>query len=189
VNPFSSTLWESGLRDGAPYKFHKDKQAGRQFICDAIKLPMPNDTYDCVIARDALEHFANPLKALIEWRRVLKNGGCLLILVPFKDNTFDHKRPYDDIGHMKQHYLNDVSEADLSHVNEIVKLHDIHRDKPAKNTEYFRKRSEDNARNRALHQFVYNFTTLHNALSFARYSTILCAFTTPHDQIILGTKS
>jgi ubiquinone/menaquinone biosynthesis C-methylase UbiE len=36
-----------------------------------------------------LEHLPNPLQAVFEIRRVLKPGGQLLLVLPWKDATFD----------------------------------------------------------------------------------------------------
>jgi len=37
---------------------------------------------DYVVSRHCLEHFKNPAKALKEWRRVLKKGGILGVVLP-----------------------------------------------------------------------------------------------------------
>ena len=33
---------------------------------------------------------ANPLKAIYEFIRVIKNNGIIILLLPDKNNTFDH---------------------------------------------------------------------------------------------------
>jgi hypothetical protein len=63
------------------------------FVWDATALGAESGSYDCVIASHCLEHVANPFKALIEWKRVLRSDGVLLLLLPHRDFTFDWRRP------------------------------------------------------------------------------------------------
>lgn len=44
-----------------------------------------NATYDWVHASHVLEHISNPWKALRNWFRILKPGGCLALLLPHRD--------------------------------------------------------------------------------------------------------
>ncbi len=48
--------------------------------CDAEKLPFPNDYFDCVSVAFGLRNMTHKEQALAEMRRVLKPGGCLLVL-------------------------------------------------------------------------------------------------------------
>ncbi len=43
---------------------------------------------DYVIARHNLEHYIDPLKTLLEWKRILKTGGVIGLVLP-DDNAFD----------------------------------------------------------------------------------------------------
>lgn len=51
-------------------------------IADAIHLPFPSETFDEIYAGHVLEHI--PLKAniLLEWRRVMKPGADITLVVP-----------------------------------------------------------------------------------------------------------
>jgi ubiquinone/menaquinone biosynthesis C-methylase UbiE len=51
-------------------------------LCDAHHLPFKNSTFDNVTASEVLEHMIAPVKALNEWRRVLKPGRKLFVTVP-----------------------------------------------------------------------------------------------------------
>ncbi len=48
-----------------------DKEPGIQYVRDATDLHgIPDEKYDFVVASHALEHIANPLRAVSEWTRV-----------------------------------------------------------------------------------------------------------------------
>lgn len=49
---------------------------------DALDLPYPDATFDCVIASEILEHVPEDDRAIAELVRVLKPGGALAITVP-----------------------------------------------------------------------------------------------------------
>ncbi len=49
---------------------------------DALSLPYPDQTFDCVIASEILEHVPQDDAAIAELTRVLKVGGTLAISVP-----------------------------------------------------------------------------------------------------------
>jgi ubiquinone/menaquinone biosynthesis C-methylase UbiE len=57
-------------------------------------------SYDFVLASHVLEHIANPILALCEWKRLLKDRGVLVLLLPHKDKTFDHRRPVTTLEHL-----------------------------------------------------------------------------------------
>lgn len=50
-----------------------------------------DDTLDYVVSRHTIEHFKDPKKAIIEWKRVLKRGGVLGLVVP-DDEANDTKK-------------------------------------------------------------------------------------------------
>ena len=65
----------------------------KQYISEATDLSNISDGhYEFLISSNCLEHSANPLKAILEWRTVLKEKGILILVVPKKDLNFDHTR-------------------------------------------------------------------------------------------------
>lgn len=56
-------------------------------------IPLPDESQDFIISSHVLEHFPDPIKALIEWYRLVKKGGVIFMIVPHKERTFDSSRP------------------------------------------------------------------------------------------------
>lgn len=130
-------------------------QYSQTFIVEGTDLQLEPGSYDCVIASHCLEHIANPIKALLEWKRVLRANGLLLLILPHRDHTFDWRRPVTTLEHIKKDYKADVPESDLTHLDEILALHDLSRDPGGGTPEEFRERSLNNAKFRALHHHVF----------------------------------
>ncbi|SHJ35541.1 Methyltransferase domain-containing protein [Hymenobacter daecheongensis DSM 21074] len=49
---------------------------------DGARLSFADASFDVVVASDVLEHIEDEQRALLEWRRVLRPGGRLLVFVP-----------------------------------------------------------------------------------------------------------
>lgn len=149
------------------------KRKHKQFVSDGTDLSNLEDgTYDFVISSNCLEHIANPLKALNEWLRILKPDGHILIVVPNSITNFDHARPVTTIEHLLDDYKNGPDERDLTHLVEILKLHDLSMDKPAGTLENFKQRSLDNFNNRALHHHVFYMDLLTSIFKLLNINTI-----------------
>lgn len=52
-------------------------------VADAQRLPLPNESYDTIVAIEVFEHIRLPSKAAGEVHRVLKKGGVAVISIPF----------------------------------------------------------------------------------------------------------
>ena len=151
------TVWEGALHDGAAYGYGNHPNLGRQYIREATDLSgVAAGTYDFVCSSHMLEHAANPLQALHEWFRILKDAGTLILVLPHKDATFDHRRPVTVLDHLVADHANDVGEDDLTHLDEILELHDMSRDPGAGDRDHFSRRSRDNRTNRCLHHHVFD---------------------------------
>lgn len=150
----SSTVW---AEQSHGYAFSPRRPAGRCHILDASALTgLPDGGYDFVMSAHALEHLANPVKALREWLRVLRPGGPLVLVLPDRRYTFDHRRRPTPVEHMLEDAAREVGEDDLAHLSEILELHDLSRDPGAGTPEQFRARSQGNATNRCLHHHVFD---------------------------------
>jgi SAM-dependent methyltransferase len=148
-----NTVWSNHTDE---YKYYNNK-TGKVIINDAVNIShVKNETYDFVFSSHSLEHIANPLKAVQEWLRIIKNGGYIVIIVPEKSVCFDHKRAYSKFSTLLTQYEKNVGEDDLSTLPEILLNHDLSMDPPAGDLGAFTKRSLDNFNNRCLHHYVYN---------------------------------
>lgn len=57
---------------------------------DMARLPLRRESFDCVVVADALEHTFEDREALLEFRRLLRAGGRLVLNVPFGDDAGEH---------------------------------------------------------------------------------------------------
>lgn len=156
VNFASNTVWEGAISAGGVYSYYGRKN-GTQYVADATNLSgIKSREYDFILSSNCLEHVANPLKAVKEWKRVLRPGGMFVLILPKKESNFDHKRPITKFEHLLDDYNRNRAEDDLTHLEEILALHDLSRDPPAGDFETFKKRSLDNFNNRTLHHHVFD---------------------------------
>ena len=153
----SQTVWEGSISEGHSFQFDPNKPKGRQFIAEATELRMiPSKTYDFVLSSHSLEHTTNPVRALKEWIRVIKDKGGLLLLLPHKEDTCDHRRPLTKLSHLFDDFDKNPGEDDLAHLPEVLELHDIDKDWGVVDFEALRERSLKNYENRCIHHHVFN---------------------------------
>lgn len=81
--------------------FNKGSPPGHQYFGEANCLGFIDDSsYEFVLASHCIEYLANPMQGLAEWIRVLKHDGLLVLVIPHKDGTFDHRRPVTSLEHL-----------------------------------------------------------------------------------------
>jgi SAM-dependent methyltransferase len=157
VNFAACTLWEGQISDGESFRYDRSKAPGRQFIGEGSDLSAIGDgTYDFLLSSHMLEHAADPLRALREWQRVLRVGGGLVLVLPHRDGTFDHRRAVTTLAHLQEDLARGTEEDDTTHVEEILARHDITRDPGAGDPATFRDRALRNAELRSLHHHVFD---------------------------------
>ena len=183
----TQTIWTQDGHEGAAFHYHPQKRPGKQFICEASHLTTGSD-YDCVVASHCLEHLANPLLALSEWRRVLRENGILLLILPHKDGTFDWRRPVTPLSHMIGDYENDVGEDDLTHLPEVLALHDLRRDPGAGTMEAFRERCRANHKFRAMHHHVFDTLTALEIVNYAGFTVVRADCLLPFHIFIMASR-
>lgn len=187
VNFSSSTIWGGELTQGFNFQY-KEHGTGYQYICDAVDMKcIESSKYDFVLSCNNLEHIANPLKAVSEMLRIIKEDGILLFILPRKSSNFDHKRKITKFDHLLDDYKNNVSEEDLTHLDEILKLHDLSLDSLAGDFGNFKIRSKDNFQNRCLHHHVFNMKLLIEIFGFFRIKILIKDYM-KENYIIVGRK-
>jgi SAM-dependent methyltransferase len=179
-----STVWAKHTED---FTFNPKKAPGKTLFCDGSALVDVSDSsYDVLLSAHNLEHFANPIKALKEWQRVLKPKGALVIVLPNYRETFDHLRQPTPVEHMFEDYERDTGEDDLTHLSEILEKHDLARDNGAGSRQEFHKRSLDNFANRCLHHHVFDEHNSRQLLSRVGFEVLTVDLAFPFHICILA---
>lgn len=171
------TIWD----DNASVEgFGFGPRLGKEYVNEANDLAsIQSEIYDFVLACHVLEHLANPLRALQEWNRVLVPGGALLVLVPDKRRSFDRRRPITSLRHIQEDFQANVGESDLTHLEEIVALHDLNLDRGAGSPEQFRQRCLENARFRAMHHHIFDPQLLSSMFEYLGMQTLVACYEGP----------
>jgi SAM-dependent methyltransferase len=153
----SVTVWEGAVQPGATFHYDDRHAPGTQYVGEATDLGFIADrSYDFVLSSHTLEHVANPLRALAEWKRVLKDSGVLALVLPHRDGTFDRHRPVTALSHLIDDQRRNMGEDDLTHLDEILALHDMTMDPEAEDRATFKARAMNNMENRCLHHHVFD---------------------------------
>jgi SAM-dependent methyltransferase len=163
---------------------------GKQFVAEACDLSMvPDATYDFVLASHVLEHVANPLQALQEWKRVLNPEGTVLVVVPDKRETFDNRRALTPFDHIEADFIANTPEDDLTHLDEVLSLHDLALDPPAGSRQQFRERCLRNHSVRAMHHHVFSTETLALMFSWFQMRVLNATIESPYHIVAFAQKT
>lgn len=180
-----STVW---AQQQESYTFDAGKAPGKSIFCNGSELVSVKDsTYDFVLSSHNLEHFANPVKALKEWKRVIRPSGALILVLPDHRKTFDHLREPTSVEHMLEDFEREIGEDDLTHLPEILEKHDLNMDPAAGSLEQFRQRSSSNFSNRCLHHHVFDEKNSRELLQRTGYKVRCVYFGLPCHICIVAT--
>jgi SAM-dependent methyltransferase len=169
----ANEIWhDEEFENGLTFKFHNNKSIGRQFICEGSNLiDISNETYDFVISCDAIEHFANPLLAMKEHLRVIKPGGFILVGVTDKNDWIDHKRTLTTMEHIIKDFNNNVTEHDLTHMEDAMDNTDTLLI-PNLDNQFFITQLQDNYNSRWIHHHTFNISLVVNIFQYLNISIL-----------------
>jgi ubiquinone/menaquinone biosynthesis C-methylase UbiE len=142
-------------------------------VRDATALDgIADGSYDIVLSSHTLEHVADPLRALAEWRRVVGTAGHVVLVVPHLENTFDHLRPVTTLEHLESDFARSIAEDDDTHVREFLELYDLTREPECLSRQAFEQRTRDYVENRTIHHHVFDTELLVRLLDRAGFHLI-----------------
>jgi SAM-dependent methyltransferase len=166
------TIWHGEAAEGSPFHYDDRRPPGRRFVREATALDgIADGSYDVVLSSHTLEHVANPLQALSEWRRVVATGGQLVLVVPHLENTFDHRRRVTTLAHIEDDFARGTGEDDTTHIDEFVALCDLSRVPDALSRQEFEERTRDQTK-RTVHHHVFDTELVVRLLDRAGYELL-----------------
>jgi SAM-dependent methyltransferase len=184
------THWEGAVAPGLTFKFSDTRPPGNQYILDGSALSqLPNGSYDFIVSSHMLEHSANPIATLHQWKRLLKQHASLLLVLPHRDGTFDHHRPVTTLQHLLDDYASGVGEDDATHLAEILRLHDLWRDPEQQSRADFERWILDNRVNRGAHHHVFDTHTAMEMVQAAGLNIIDVEAVRPFHIVLLTANS
>jgi SAM-dependent methyltransferase len=175
------TVWEGPLTEGRHFRF--GDRIGFQFVSEASEIKVPDASYDFILSSHMLEHSANPIRVLAEWRRVLKRGGHLLLVLPEGRHTYDRHRPVTTLDHLMDDFARSTPESDRTHFDEIAALHAEH---PSR--EGLRKSLEGNEADRMAHHHVFDMALSVNLGRLAGFDILAQELEYPCHIIVFAQK-
>ena len=162
-NFHAKTIWEGEISEGRTFRY--GDKIGKQFIREASDLRFPDNSYDFIISSHMLEHSANPVKVLLEWRRVLRSYLLLVLPEGHKTITTDRRRPITPLEHMISDYRRGVGEDDLTHTDD-----------------------KTNVVHRTMHHHVFSEETAVALTEYCGFRTLFSETVAPFHIVILSAK-
>lgn len=170
------------------YVDYQPKPQNKWTCCASDLSVVPDESYGVILCSHTLEHIANPIRAITHWRQILTTPGYALVVVPKHEKTFDHRRSVTTLDHLIRDGMIHTEEDDLTHLPEILNLHDLSLDPTAGTFDSFAKRSLQNFNNRYLHHHVFNAALLRDLFEYLNFTVIQFDFLPPYHIVGLFQK-
>jgi ubiquinone/menaquinone biosynthesis C-methylase UbiE len=139
---------------------------------DAHHLPeLQSESVDIAMSSHVIEHLTNPIKALKEWKRILKPDGLIYACIPHHKKTFDHRRAVTSLKHLIEDYENNVGLDDDTHTQEFLEKYDIKKDLVFKDLESWKKNYLSNPQIYT-HFHVFNEALVRELMDYAGFKCI-----------------
>lgn len=185
----AKTIWEGEIAVSEVPTFVAGRRPGRQYVAEGGELSIFADaSYDFVLSSHMIEHTANPIGTLREWSRILRAGGTLVLIVPHRDGTFDHRRPITTLEHLLADDAARMGEDDTTHLKEILALHDRSQDAGATDVDSFRARAMNNLALRSMHHHVFDMRLVSRVVSAAGFHLVGIEGVRPYHVFAVAVK-
>jgi SAM-dependent methyltransferase len=92
-----------GGGDGSGLQTGKWDYTRLDIVSDITRIPVDEASFDAILCSEVLEHIPDAVAAVLEFTRILKPGGTLLITAPF--NSLTHFAPYHFCGYNRYWYM------------------------------------------------------------------------------------
>lgn len=171
INFKSKTIWRNN-KNKTSFVWNSNKNPGKEMISCSTNISfINNESYDFILSSHQLEHVANPIKALFEFKRILKKKGILILVLPNFKYNFDHKREITTFNHILNDFESNTGEDDKTHLEEVLSLTDF-KNNP---TEYetFKKLAQDNYNNRVIHHHIFDRNLVNEVCNFVNFKIVL----------------
>lgn len=93
----------SDEKDGFAASSEKWNYGHLDYIGDIWNIPEKDSTFDAILCTEVLEHIPYPGETILEFSRLLKKGGVLILTVP--SNCLRHQDPYFFSSGYSDHFL------------------------------------------------------------------------------------
>lgn len=116
-NPFELNTLNVDFTDSMEIKLKKrfvfvgEKALKVDIVAPGDDIPLPDESQDFIVSSHVIEHFTNPIKALIEWDRLVRPGGIIFMIVPHKERTFDKQRENTPLEHLIEDFRNNTTQS------------------------------------------------------------------------------
>ena len=184
--------------DGGAFAPDGDAIIGRTVVGDAanVTAAVAPGAYDLLFASHVLEHMLDPIGALKSWDAALAPGGVLLLMLPWKDPTFDHLRAPNTLDQLAQKHVRYGAGRDeaalLVDFEQTVRAIDLALDwgfPPGAQASDLRRRTLASPQGREqLHWHVFDFHLLRELFACLGYRVLAMDLLAPFHQIIVGVK-
>ena len=114
IAPLKRTI----LTDG--FETHGSDDSIATDYCKADDIMAPDESFEFVLSEHVLEHLGNPVKAIKEWKRILKPKGKIFLFLPHKDRTFDRNRQRTELTHLFDDYSKHILDIDNTHLGDWI---------------------------------------------------------------------
>ena len=183
-NYSNSSVWEGEIAEGRNYRF--GNRVGYQYICDAAEIRVADGAYDFLISSHMIEHSANPIRVLNEWRRVICEGGHLMLVVPDGRLTWDRIRGKTTMRHLVDDFVAETGEDDTTHLAEVLAVSEPNAEFPTR--EALRDMIYRNFDHRMVHQHVFDQALVEELVRHAGFEVLASETADPFHIIVFARK-